>query len=163
MTGAYPAMRPNTLNLTHTDKHKGANMPNISNQDAALRDILQRARVIAVVGHSDKPQRTSYQIARYLRDAGYRVIPVNPTVNRIEGEISYPSLAQIPEKVDIVNVFRRAEHLPEVLNQAVAVGASAVWGQLGVIHPEAGDIIAAHDLLLVMDRCIKVEHARLGV
>lgn len=129
--------------------------------DPDLRDLLQSARVIAVVGHSDNPERTSYQIAAYLRRAGYRVIPVNPTVSEIDGETSYPSLSAVPEKIDIVNVFRRAEHLADVVEAAAAVGAGAVWGQLGVASAEAAVVAEAVGMPLVMDRCIKTDHLRL--
>ncbi len=129
--------------------------------DTDLRNLLQNARVIAVVGHSADPERTSYQIAAYLRRAGYRVIPVNPTVTEIDGEASYPSLAAVPEKVDIVNVFRRAEHLADVVEAAAAIGAGAVWAQLGVASAEAVTAAEAAGIPLVMDRCIKTDHLRL--
>ncbi|NJL93408.1 MAG: CoA-binding protein [Anaerolineae bacterium] len=129
--------------------------------DTALRELLQNAQVIAVVGHSDNPERDSYQIAQYLRRAGYRVYPVNPTVEAIDGQRSYANLADIPEPVDIVDVFRRAENLPDIVAEALAAGAKAVWGQLGVAHPEAEARATAANLPLVMDRCIKVEHNRL--
>lgn len=138
-------------------------MPDISSNDHALRETLQTAKVIAVVGHSDKPHRTSYQIARYLQNAGYKVYPVNPSVNEIDGEKSYASLADIPDPIDIVNVFRRAEHLPDIVKEAIQVGAKTVWGQLGVTHPLALATIDDTDINLVMDRCIKIEHYRLEV
>jgi uncharacterized protein len=131
----------------------------MQNSDA-LRDLLSSARVIAVVGHSDKPHRTSYQIAQYLRRAGYTVYAVNPSVAEIDGERSYASLADVPEPIDIVNVFRRAEYLPGVVEDAIAVGAKAVWGQLGVYDGEAGRKAEAAGLAVVMDACIKVEHMR---
>jgi predicted CoA-binding protein len=129
--------------------------------DADLRALLERARVIAVVGHSDNPARTSYRIAAYLRRAGYTVYPVNPTVETIDGQPCYPSLAAVPEPIDIVDVFRRAEFLPAVVEDALAVSAGAVWAQLGVTHPDARRLADAADLPLVMDRCIKVDHQRL--
>lgn len=129
--------------------------------DAALRQMLEQARVIAVVGHSDDPSRTSYQIARYLRYAGYTVIPVNPQVQMIDGQPSYPSLAEVPEPIDIVDVFRRSEHLLGVVEQAAAVGAKAVWAQLGVYDPAAAERAAELGVPLVMDNCIKVTHQRL--
>jgi predicted CoA-binding protein len=130
---------------------------------ADLRSLLTEAQVIAVVGHSDNPERTSYRIAHYLREAGYTVYPVNPGVDTIDGEPSYPSLAEVPEPIDIVNVFRRAEHLPGIVQEAIAVGAKAVWGQLGVTHPEALRLADEAGLALVMDRCIKTEHLRVFV
>jgi predicted CoA-binding protein len=132
----------------------------IVESDLILRDILASARVIAVVGHSDKPHRTSYQIARYLRQAGYTVYPVNPAVSEIDGEPSYPSLVHVPEPIDIVNVFRRSEHLLGVVEEAIAVGAKTVWAQLGVYDDEAGQKAQAAGLNIVMDNCIKVTHLR---
>lgn len=129
--------------------------------DARLRSLLAGARVIAVVGHSANPARPSYQIAAYLRQQGYTVYPVNPTVPSIDGLQSYPSLADLPEPVDIVDVFRRAEHLPAVVEEAASIGAKAVWGQLGVTHPRAAQIAEEAGIALVMDRCIKIEHRRL--
>ena len=104
-------------------------MANLNRDDQAMRDVLAKARVIAVVGHSDRPYRTSYRIAQYLRRAGYTVYPVNPTVTEIDGQPSYPTLADVPESIDIVNVFRRSEYLADVVDQAIAVGAKAVWAQ----------------------------------
>ena len=103
-----------------------------------IRDLLAHAKVIAVVGHSDKPHRTSYRIAQYLRNAGYKVYAVNPTVAEIDGEPAYPDLASIPEPIDIVDVFRRAEFLQSIVDEAITVGAKAVWGQLGVVDQDAG-------------------------
>ena len=131
------------------------------NDNASLRHMLGEARVIAVVGHSDKPNRTSYQIAQYLRSAGYKVYPVNPTVDQIDGEKSYASLDAIPEAIDIVDVFRRSEFLEGVVEDATRVGAKAVWGQLGVRDDQAAAKAEAAGMDMVMDRCIKVDHARL--
>lgn len=138
-------------------------MSYLNHNDSALRAALQSARVIAVVGHSDRPERTSYQIAQYLRTVGYTVYAVNPAVTTIDGERSYARLADIPEAIDIVNVFRRSEYLPEVVQDAIHVGAKTIWAQLGV-H-DAASVEAANnaDLDIVTDLCIKVEHMRLGV
>lgn len=129
--------------------------------DTQMRELLTRSKVIAVVGHSDNPDRTSYQIAQYLKRVGYKVYPVNPTVSEIDGEKSYPDLASVPEPIDIVNVFRRSEYLADIFDEAVEVGAKAVWAQLGVVdillEAKAEDI----GYPLVMDTCIKVVHARL--
>lgn len=133
----------------------------ITHDQTAVRDLLTNARVIAVVGHSDRSYRTSYQIAAYLRRAGYKVYPVNPEVSTIDGEVCYPSLADVPEPIDIVNVFRRSEYLADVVEQAANVHAKAVWAQLGVQSPAAAKIAEANNLPLVMDACIKVEHRRL--
>jgi predicted CoA-binding protein len=129
--------------------------------DARLREMLEEARVIAVVGHSDKPHRTSYSIAQYLRRAGYKVYPVNPTVAEIDGERSYASLAEVPEAIDIVDVFRRSEYLEGVVEDAILAKAKAVWGQLGVLSEAAVQRAKEGEMDLVMDRCIKIEHQRL--
>lgn len=133
----------------------------LTRDDQALRELLSTARVIAVVGHSDKPHRTSYQIAGYLRRVGYTVYPVNPEVQQIDGQPCYPSLKDVPEPIDIVDVFRRSEYLAGVVEAAAAVGAKSVWAQLGVYSDEAARIAEAVHLPLVMDACIKVEHRRL--
>lgn len=137
--------------------------------DAALKTILSEAKTIALVGHSPKPQRPSYQIAQYLRSVGYQVYSIHPAVKEIDGHRVYVSLVELPGPVDIINVFRRAEALPgivrEVLDLQAAEGtkakASAIWAQLGVIHAEAETIAATAQLKLVMDRCIKIDHQRL--
>lgn len=129
--------------------------------DSDMRRMLLKARVIAVVGHSDDPTRTSYQIAQYLRQAGYTVYPVNPTVSTIDGRPSYPTLADVPEPIDIVNVFRRSVFVAGVMGDAVNAGARGVWTQLGVIDEEAARRAQSAGLNVVMDRCIKVEHRRL--
>ena len=134
---------------------------NLNLNEARIRELLQNARVIAVVGHSDRPHRTSYQIAAYLRQAGYTVYPVNPTVETVDGERSYASLAQVPEAIDIVNVFRRSEYLPDVVEEAIQVGAKAVWAQLGVYDEAARQRAVNAGLDVVMNACIKVERRRL--
>lgn len=131
--------------------------------DQTLRDILSRARVIAVVGHSDRPERTSYQIGRLLKRLGYTVYPVNPMVAAIDGDPCYPSLDDVPEPIDIVDVFRRSEYLMGVVEDAIRVGAKVVWTQLGVVDAAAAQRAEAAGLQMVMDRCIKVEYYRLGV
>ena len=132
-------------------------------QDPEIKDLLSQSKVVAVVGHSDKPHRTSYRIAQYLRDVGYKVYPVNPVVDRIDGEKSYASLAEVPEPIDIVDVFRRSEHLDQIVAAAVDVGAKSVWTQLGVVDPTAEARANRDGMPIVIDRCIKVEHHRLGL
>lgn len=122
----------------------------------SMKQILSAAKTIAVVGHSDNPSRTSYQIAQRMKDYGYTIYPVNPTVKTIDGKVSYPSLADVPVKIDIVNVFRRAEHLPGVVQEAIPLEPLAVWGQLGVAHPEAERLAIEAKLPLIANRCIKV-------
>ena len=132
-------------------------------QDPEIKALLSQSKVVAVVGHSDKPHRTSYRIAQYLRDVGYKVYPVNPVVDRIDGEKSYASLAEVPEPIDIVDVFRRSEHLDQIVAAAVDVGAKSVWTQLGVVDPTAEARANRDGMPIVIDRCIKVEHHRLGL
>lgn len=129
--------------------------------DAKLHRILDQAQTIALVGHSPKPQRPSYQIAQYLRAVGYQVYPIHPAAKEIDGHRVYASLDDLPGPVDIVNVFRRAEFLPEIVEAAIAIQAPMVWAQVGVTHPAAAAMAAAAQLNLMMDRCIKIEHQRL--
>ncbi len=129
--------------------------------DDALTTILGEAKAIALVGHSPKPQRPSYQIAQYLRSVGYLVYPIHPAVKEIDGHQVYASLGDLPGPVDIVNVFRRAEFLPGITAEAIAIQAPTLWAQLEVTHPEAETLASAAQLNLVMDRCIKIEHQRL--
>jgi len=129
-----------------------------------LRRILRDHRTIAMVGLSDNWYRPSFFAAKYMQDHGYRVIPVNPRHSEILGEKCYPQLAAIPESagpVGIVDVFRRPEHTPELARQAVAIGAGVLWLQLGIVNTQAARIAAAGGLEAVMDRCVKIEHARL--
>ncbi len=133
----------------------------VINDNENLHKMLKGARVIAVVGHSDKPFRTSYQIAQYLRNAGYTIYPVNPKVEEIDGEKSYSSLAEVPEDIDIVDVFRRSEYLEGVVDEAAKVGAKAVWAQLGVYDDDAAKMAEQAGIDMVMDRCIKIDHGRL--
>lgn len=136
---------------------------NLNNDDATMREVLKQAKIIAVVGHSDKPHRTSYQIAQYLRSVGYTVYPVNPTVDTIDGETSYATLADVPEAIDIVNVFRRSEYLEDIVRNAKAINAKTVWAQLGVGDENAEAITLEADINIASNRCIKVEHRRLGI
>lgn len=138
-------------------------MTYLNQDDDAMRIVLKTAKTIAVVGHSDNQHRTSYQIANYLRRAGYKVIPVNPTIKQVNGDTSYASLHDVPEHVDIVNIFRRSEHVAGVVNEAIAIGADAIWTQLGVIDNSARDKALEADIDVAMDLCIKVEYARLGI
>ncbi|WP_044479212.1 CoA-binding protein [Paenibacillus antibioticophila] len=123
-----------------------------------IKEILEQAGNIAVVGLSDKSDRTSYMVAAAMQQKGYRIIPVNPAVQgEILEEKVYASLSDIPEPIDIVNVFRRSEHTPEVAREAVQIGAKVLWLQQGIVSEEAGSIAAEGGLTVIMDRCIKVE------
>jgi predicted CoA-binding protein len=131
--------------------------------DEELRDLLRRTRVIAVVGLSANPDRPSNQVAWYLHHQGYRLFGVNPRcpVPEVFGVPLLPSLDQVPEPVDVVDVFRRPEYAPEVAREAVAVGARALWLQAGIRSAEARAIAEDGGLAYVEDRCLKVDHARL--
>jgi len=131
--------------------------------DAELHNLLASSARIAVVGHSDKPYRASYQIGQYLRQVGYIVFAVNPHLRTAGDAPAYPDLRRLPEPVDIVNVFRRSEHLAQIMSDAIAIGARAVWGQFGVEDAAAAERGRAAGLVVVMNRCIKVEHQRLGI
>jgi len=122
--------------------------------------MLKRARTIAVVGLSSKRHRPSYGVAEYMQSAGYRIIPVNPNEREVLGEKCYPRLEDVPEKVDIVDIFRRSETVPGVIESAIRIGARAVWMQEGVIHSEAAERARRAGLTVVMDLCILKEHAK---
>lgn len=128
--------------------------------DNALRAFLAEATVIAVVGYSDDPSRPSNQIGGFLRDVGYTVYAVNPNVDSIDGEPTYASLADVPEPIDIVDVFRRSEHLAGVVDEAIAVGAKVVWAQLGVADAKAAEKGEAAGVAVVQNNCIKVTYLR---
>ena len=125
-----------------------------------IDEILAASKVIAVVGLSSRDWRPSYQIAEYLQSAGYRIIPIHPKETEVLGAKAYASLEDVPETIDVVNVFRRSEFVPPVVESAVRVGAKAVWMQEGVIHEEAARRARAAGLRVVMDRCILKEHRR---
>ncbi len=128
---------------------------------ATLRRILAENRTIAVVGLSPKWHRPSYFAGKYLLDHGYRVIPVNPGHDEILGQRSYPGLRDIPEPVDVVDIFRKPEEVPPIVDDAIAIGARVVWMQIGVVHEAAAERARAAGLDVVMDRCMKIEYARL--
>lgn len=136
-------------------------MPDSNPADEPLRTLLANAKTIAIVGLSDKPERDSYRVGDYLKRAGYRIIPVNPMKDEILGERSYPTLADIPEKIDIVDVFRKIDAVPAVVEAAIDAGAAAVWLQLGLAHPESAEKARSAGLDVVQSKCIKIEHARL--
>ena len=126
-----------------------------------LRRILAENKVIAVVGLSADWFRPSYFAAKYMQEHGYRIIPVNPKYPEILGEKCYASLKAIPEKVDIVDCFRKAADIPPIAHDAIAIGANVLWQQLGVENEEADELVRAAGMDSVMDRCVKIEHARL--
>ena len=141
------------------------NLPVRGSTPAAPHDptteILKSSRTIAVVGLSNRKFRPSYGVADYLKSVGYRIIPVNPLETEILGEKCYARLEDIPEKVDIVDIFRRSECVPEIVDAAISIGAGAVWMQEGVIHEDAAAKARAAGLEVVMDRCILKEHRKM--
>ncbi len=128
---------------------------------AGLRRILMQNRTIAVVGLSANWYRPSYFAAKYMLEHGYTVVPVNPAHAEVLEQTCYPSLREVPRKVGIVDCFRRAEEIPAIVDEAIAIGARVVWMQLGVINPDAARKAEAAGLEIIMDRCVKIEHARL--
>jgi predicted CoA-binding protein len=129
--------------------------------DHDLREILLSAKTIASVGLSSNQNKESYWIASYLKEQGYKVIPVNPTADEILGEKSYPDLASVPDKIDVVQVFRRPEDVPPVVDDAIQAGAKVVWMQEGIAHEEAAEKARQAGLQVVMDACMRSTHRRL--
>lgn len=121
--------------------------------------LLKQAKTIAVVGLSNNPERTSYQISKAMQEAGYKIIPVNPMVDTVLGEKAYASLAEVDGKIDIINVFRRSEFLPEIAKEALKTDSKVFWAQQGVANEEAYDLLTENDFTVIMDLCIKVAHA----
>lgn len=136
-------------------------MPHENASSEEIRQLLSSIRTIAVVGLSDRPQRDSFHVAHYLQQHGYRIIPVNPAVSRVLGETSYARLEDIPEKIDLVDIFRKPEVVPEIVASAIAVGAKAVWMQLGIVHNAAADQARTAGIQVVMNKCLLVEHRRI--
>jgi predicted CoA-binding protein len=128
-----------------------------------MKQLLQETKTIAVVGLSNKPDRPSYGVTQYMQAHGYKIIPVNPTCSEILGETCYPDLSSIPVAVDMVNVFRKPEDCLEVAREAVKIGAKSLWLQMGVINQEALDYASSHGLTGIMDKCLMVEHRKLGL
>ena len=125
-----------------------------------IPELLRKSRVIAVVGLSCKEFRPSYGVAEYMQREGYRIIPVNPNETEVLGEKAYARLEDVPEHVDIVDIFRRSEFVPPIVEDAIRLGASAVWMQEGVVHEQAAEKARSAGLAVVMDRCILKEHSR---
>ena len=124
-----------------------------------IDDIFQITRSIAVVGFSPKENRPSHMVGKYLMDAGFTVYPVNPGVSEIFGQVSYPDLASISEPIDVVDIFRRSEDVLPIVEAAIAIGAKVIWMQQGIVNEEAASLAEKAGLQVVMDRCIKIDHA----
>jgi predicted CoA-binding protein len=131
------------------------------NNDQVMKEILLSAKTIASVGLSANPERDSNEVSAYLREHGYRVIPVNPTIKEVFGEKAYPDLPSVPEKVDVVQVFRKSEDVPPIVEDAIKIGARVVWMQEGIINEEAAAKARAAGLQVIMDTCMKKNHRRL--
>lgn len=129
--------------------------------DQDIRDLLTSARTIAVVGLSGNPSRDSYRVSNYMMRRGYTIIPINPGIVQALGAQAYPDLKSVPVPIDIVDIFRRPDFVPEIVDAAIAIKAKAVWMQLGVGHQEAAQRASDAGLQVVVDRCILIEHGRL--
>jgi predicted CoA-binding protein len=132
-------------------------MNEMSQEERILRD----SHTVALVGASSDEERPSYRVFSYLKEQGYRVIPVNPLFSQVLGETSYPDLVAIPEKVDVVDIFRRAEDVPPVVDQAISIGAKVVWMQQGVVNEAAASRAREAGLQVVMDKCMRKEHLKM--
>jgi predicted CoA-binding protein len=126
-----------------------------------IPELLRSARTIAVVGLSSKRYRPSYGVSQYMQRSGYRIIPVNPDETEVLGEKAYARLEDVPEHIDIVDIFRRSEFVPAIVESAIRIGAASVWMQEGVVHEQAAERARQAGLTVVMDRCILKEHSRL--
>ncbi len=126
-----------------------------------IEEILKQSRTIAIVGLSNNPDRPSYIVAKYLKEHGYHIIPVNPQVKEVLGEVSYPDLFSIPKPVDVVDIFRRPEDVLPIIEQAIKIGAKVVWMQEGIINEAAATKAQQAGLEVVMDKCMKKEHERM--
>ncbi|HSV98176.1 MAG TPA: CoA-binding protein [Spirochaetota bacterium] len=136
-------------------------MPDFNPPEQEIRKILNNMRTVAIVGLSDKSDRDSNKVGAYLKGHGYKIIPVNPSQKEILGEKSYPDLASVPEKIDVVDIFRSVDAIPAIVDEAIAAGAGAVWMQLGLAHRESAGKARSAGLKVVQSRCIKIEHSRM--
>jgi len=144
------------------EKYANIEKGNIEGLSVSIEEgILNSSQTIAVVGLSPKPERPSYRVASYLKEQGYRIIPVNPQVREILGERSYPELVSIPESVDVVDIFRDVKDVPPIVEEAIKIGAKVVWMQEGVINEEAAARARGVGLVVVMDKCMRKEHLKM--
>ena len=137
-------------------------IPEMVVTEKKVDDVLQKARTVAVVGISHKEHRDSYKVAKYLKEHGYRMIPVNPRYTEVLGEPCYPDLKSVPEHIDIVDIFRNVDAIPAIVDEAIDVKASAVWMQLGLAHDESAEKARCAGLVVIMKKCIKIEHTRMA-
>jgi predicted CoA-binding protein len=127
-----------------------------------IEEILKRYKNIAVVGLSANPVKASHRVTQYLKNAGYRIYPVNPNYHQVLGEKCYAGLKQIPDRIEIVDIFRRPEYIPEIVEDAISVKARVIWMQLGIKNEETAQNALEAGMDVVMDRCLKIEHQRFG-
>lgn len=127
-----------------------------------LKELLKNAKTIAIVGCSDDPEKPSYQVAKYLKSKGYKIIPVNPKYSTVLDEKCFPSLSQIPEKIDIVDVFRKSEDILPIAKEAITLGIKCFWMQLGIKNEEAKQLLEKNNIIVVEDTCIKIFHSNMG-
>ena len=130
--------------------------------EAQAAELLKTAKTVAVVGISQKEDRDSHKVAKYLKEHGYKIIPVNPGLKEVLGEPCYANLKSVPEHIDVVDIFRNIDAIPGIVDEAISAGAGSVWMQLGLKHEEAAKKAREAGLSVVMDLCMKIEHARLG-
>jgi uncharacterized protein len=135
-------------------------LPDFTPEEAEIKEILQNSRTIAVVGLSTDPDKDSHRVARYLQDQGYEIVPVNPKADEILGQKCYTSLKEIPFPVDIVDIFRKIEAIPAIVDEAMAIGARVVWMQLGLTENRSAHKALAAGLQVVMNKCLKIERGR---
>jgi len=149
------------IDFSKADSSNSAPSNSISNDDEKLRRILESAKKVAVVGISDKEDQANHTVPRYLQSQGYKIFPVNPTLDSVLGEKAYPDLVSIPMKIDVVEIFRRSEAVPEIVDQAIQIGAKVVWMQEGIINESAAETALDAGLEVVMDTCMRATHKRL--
>lgn len=137
-------------------------VPGCNPPDDDIKNILETSKTIAIVGLSNSPERDSYKVASYLKEHGYKIIPVNPDVKKILEEKSYPDLFSIPEKIDVVDIFRKVEAIPGIVDEAIRIKAKVVWMQLGLAHNESAQKAMDAGLKVVQSKCMKVEHSKLS-
>jgi uncharacterized protein len=152
---------PNEIHNVELRMSDACEMPRANATPAEVRLILTLSRTIAVVGLSDKPDRDSHRVAAYLKQQGFKIIPVNPQVTEVLGERAYARLRDVPGPVDIVNIFRKPEAVPGIVEEAILIGAKAAWMQKGIVHNSAADRARHAGLKVVMNKCIMVEHQSL--
>ncbi len=140
---------------------QGCELPEYNAPEQEIVEILKNAKTIAVVGISHDENRDSHKVAKYLKEHGYKIIPVNPKYKDVLGEKCYPDLRSVPEKIDVVDIFRNIEAIPGIVDEAIEVKAGAVWMQLGLVHNEAAKKALDSGLKVVMNKCMKIEHQKL--